>query len=169
MRPLVLAFFLAIAGSIGLGLNGIGSASAEGVRAAPALGPAVSAESIVETALGYVGTRYNAHGKTPATGFNAIGFVAFVYRMHGVHLPFKLAAAREFAAEVPLSDLRPGDILYFKDTMHEGLSHAGIAIGDGKFVHAEWFGYGVTVTALRGDERDGDYWGEHLLAATRPL
>jgi cell wall-associated NlpC family hydrolase len=168
MHKLVLALFLAIAGAIGLGLNGIGTASADGVRIAPALGSAVSGESIAETALGYVGTRYNATGKTPATGFNAIGFVSFVHRMHGVHLPFKLPAALAYAAEIPLTDIRPGDVLYFRDTIHAGLSHAGIYLGEGKFVHAEWFGYGVTVTALHGDERDGDYWGEHLLAANRP-
>jgi cell wall-associated NlpC family hydrolase len=168
MRNLVLALFLAVAGGIGLGLGGIGSASAEGVRSAPALSPAVSGESIVETAVSYVGTRYNAHGKTPATGFNAIGFVSFVYRMHGIHLPFKLPGALEFAAELPAGDLRPGDVLYFKDTIHAGLSHAGIFIGGGRFVHAEWFGYGVTITSLSGDERDGNYWGEHLLTANRP-
>jgi cell wall-associated NlpC family hydrolase len=119
--------------------------------------------------LSYVGTRYNASGKTPATGFNAIGFVAFVYRMHGIHLPFKLPAALAHAARVPLAGIRPGDVLYFKDTIQVGLSHAGIYLGDGKFVHAEWFGYGVTVTTLTGDERDGNYWGEHVLAANRPL
>lgn len=169
MHKLILALFLAIVGAVGLGLNGVGTASAEGARSAPALGSAVSGESIAETALGYVGTRYNAHGKTPTTGFNAIGFVAFVYRLHGVHLPFKLPAALDYAREIPVANLQPGDVLYFKDTVHAGLSHAGIYLGDGKFVHAEWFGYGVTVTALAGDERDGDYWGDHLLTANRPV
>jgi cell wall-associated NlpC family hydrolase len=144
-------------------------ASAEGARPAPSLGVGVSGESVAETAVGYVGTRYNAHGKTPATGFNAIGFVAFVYRMHGVHVPFKLPAALEYAPEVPLADLQPGDVLYFSDTIHAGLSHAGIYLGEDKFVHAEWFGYGVTITTLSGDERDGEYWGRHLIAANRPL
>jgi cell wall-associated NlpC family hydrolase len=47
------------------------------------------------------------------------------------------------------------------------MSHVAIYVGNGTFVHAEWYGYGVTVTAFTNDQRDGRYWDDHYLAANR--
>jgi cell wall-associated NlpC family hydrolase len=70
--------------------------------------------------------------------------------------------------QVPMDQLQPGDLLFFQNTNWPGLSHVGIYIGDGKFVHAEYYGVGVTVSSLSNDPRDANYWSVHYRTANRP-
>jgi cell wall-associated NlpC family hydrolase len=123
---------------------------------------------IVQTALHYVGYPYVRNGRIPDTGFDDLGFAVFVYRSQGIHFPHSYKKALAAAPHVTVTDLQPGDALFFKNTVKPGLSHVGIYLGDGTFVHAEWYNYGVTVSSLVNDPRDGDYWETHLEAANRP-
>ncbi len=128
----------------------------------------VSGASIVATAMKYLGYPYTATGNSPSTGFSCIGFVSFVYRSNGIALPGDLQNAMAYAAQVPFSDLQAGDILYFQNTVWAGLSHAAIYLGGGKFVHAEYYGYGVRVSSFNNDSKDGNYWIGKYLGANRP-
>ena len=123
---------------------------------------AVSGAAIVQTAMRYLGYPYTATGDSPSTGFSCIGFVSFVYRTNGIPLPGDLGGALGFAPQVAFSDLMPGDILYFQNTVWSGLSHAGIYIGNGRFVHAENEGTGVVVSNL-----SGGYYGPKYYTARR--
>lgn len=49
---------------------------------------------------------------------------------------------------VQYGDLRPGDLVFFQNTFTWGLSHVGIYIGDGKFIHAENEQTGVVISSL---------------------
>jgi len=129
---------------------------------------AVSGAQIVSTALKYLGYPYTATGNSPSTGFSCIGFVSFVYRSNGISLPGDLGGALAYAPSVPFGSLLPGDILYFQNTVWNGLSHAAIYLGGGRFVHAEWYGYGVRISSFNGDPKDGNYWTEKYLGANRP-
>ena len=129
---------------------------------------AVSGAAIVQTAMRYLGYPYTATGDSPSTGFSCIGFVSFVYRTNGIALPGDLGGALAFAPQVAFSDLMPGDILYFQNTVWSGLSHAGIYIGGGRFVHAEWYNRGVVVSSFNNDPVDGNYWIGKYLGANRP-
>ncbi|GAC1329057.1 MAG: hypothetical protein NVSMB22_21030 [Chloroflexota bacterium] len=131
-------------------------------------GNAVSGAAIVQTAMKYLGFPYTATGNSPSTGFSCIGFVSFVYRSNGIPLPGDLGSALAFAPQVPFSDLQPGDILYFQNTVWNGLSHAAIYIGGGRFVHAEWYNRGVVVSSFNKDPHDYDYWISKYLGANRP-
>ncbi len=135
--------------------------------AAPASN-AVSGAQIVSTALKYLGYPYTATGNSPSTGFSCIGLVSFVYRSNGIPLPGDLADAQAYAPSVPFSSLLPGDILYFQNTVWTGLSHAAIYLGGGRFVHAEWYGYGVRISSFNNDPKDYNYWTQHYLGANRP-
>ena len=64
---------------------------------------------------------------------------------------------------VPLTGLEPGDVLVIANTYRRGLSHTGIYIGEGQFVHAANERHGVTVSNLW----DG-YWGPRFAGASRP-
>ncbi len=128
----------------------------------------VSGASIVSTALKYLGYPYTATGNSPSTGFSCIGFVSFVYRSNGIPLPGDLQDALNYAPQVPFADLEPGDILYFQNTVWPGLSHAAIYIGGGRFVHAEYYGYGVRISSFNNDPRDYNYWIGKYLGANRP-
>ncbi len=128
----------------------------------------VTGAQIVRTALRYLGYPYTATGNSPATGFSCIGFVSFVYRSNGIPLPGDLADAMAFAPQVPFADLQPGDILFFQNTIWNGLSHTAIYLGGGRFVHAEYFGYGVRISSFNNDPKDGNYWIGKYLGANRP-
>jgi cell wall-associated NlpC family hydrolase/uncharacterized protein YgiM (DUF1202 family) len=129
---------------------------------------AVSGGAIISVALKYLGYPYTATGNSPSTGFSCIGFVSFVYRSNGIPLPGDLGNAMAYAQQVPFSNLLPGDILYFQNTVWTGLSHAAIYLGGGKFVHAEYYGKGVRVSSFYNDRDDGNYWIGHYLGANRP-
>lgn len=129
---------------------------------------AVSASAIVQYALKFLGYPYTATGNSPSTGFSCIGFVSYVYRSNGINLPGDLGGALAFAPRVAFSNLLPGDILYFQNTVWAGLSHAAIYIGGGRFVHAEWYNRGVVTSSFTNDPVDGNYWTAHYLGANRP-
>jgi uncharacterized protein YgiM (DUF1202 family) len=128
----------------------------------------VSGAAIVATALKYLGFPYTATGNSPSTGFSCIGLVSYVYRSNGIPLPGDLASALAYAPQVPFSDLQAGDILYFQNTIWAGLSHAAIYLGGGRFVHAEYYGYGVRISSFNNDSKDGNYWISKYLGANRP-
>ena len=128
----------------------------------------VSGAQIIATALKYLGYPYTATGNSPSTGFSCIGFVSYVYRQNGIPLPGDLQGALNFAPQVPFSQIEPGDILYFANTVWPGLSHAAIYLGNGRFVHAEYYGYGVRISSFNNDSKDGNYWTQHYMTANRP-
>jgi uncharacterized protein YgiM (DUF1202 family) len=135
---------------------------------APSRANAISGAQIVRTAFQYLHYPYTATGNSPSTGFSCIGFVSFVYRSLGIPLPGDLGSALAYAPQVPFSQLQPGDILYFQNTVWNGLSHAAIYIGGGRFIHAEWYNRGVVVSSFNNDAVDSNYWVTKYLGANRP-
>jgi len=49
---------------------------------------------------------------------------------------------------VAFGDLRPGDLVFFQNTFTWGLSHVGIYVGDGMFIHAQNEETGVVISSL---------------------
>ena len=90
--------------------------------------------AVVRRALGYLGTRYR-YGASGARGFDCSGFTSYIYRQHGISLPHNSAAQYRVGKPVSRSELRPGDLVFFR-TRGRRISHVGIYIGNGKFVHA---------------------------------
>jgi cell wall-associated NlpC family hydrolase len=132
--------------------------SASVVRAAPDPGGEVA-----DLAQQYVGSPYRWGGASPA-GFDCSGFVMWIYAQFGVAVPHNEAGELASGAPVGSEDLQPGDILVFANTYRRGPSHAGIYLGDGRFVHAADESHGVIVSNLW----DG-YWGPRLVGASRVM
>ena len=63
---------------------------------------------------------------------------------------------------VKKSKLKPGDLVFFKNTDGKGLTHVGICLGGGKFIHAENEKTGVVVTPL-----SSSYYTDHWAGARR--
>jgi cell wall-associated NlpC family hydrolase len=141
-------------------------ASARPVAAQPALGPQPTAgagNQVANLASQYVGSPYRWGGTSPS-GFDCTGFVLWVYSQFGVDLPHNEAGQLASGPRVDADDLQPGDVLVFANTYRAGLSHVGIYLGDGRFVHAVDESHGVAVSNLW----DG-YWGPRFVGASRDI
>jgi cell wall-associated NlpC family hydrolase len=94
-------------------------------------------DSLVALARAQVGTRYVLGGTSPTKGFDCSGLVRYVMGALRVDLPRTAAqqATRGLAVVRDTTRLRPGDLLTFGKGKR-GISHIGIYIGNGRYVHA---------------------------------
>jgi cell wall-associated NlpC family hydrolase len=124
-----------------------------------------TANDILFRAIGLVGTPYRYGGNTPVSGFDCSGLVDYVFReAAGIALPRTAEAISKIdAPRVDRDDLRSGDIVFFH---HRGrrISHVGIYVGNGRFVHAPNEGGTVRLDAL-----NSPYWRDHFSGAKRVL
>lgn len=135
----------------------------EHYRTATALSAA--ANDVLMRAIGLVGTPYRYGGNTPAGGFDCSGLVDFVFRdAAGLFLPRSTRELIDFdAPKVDRDDLQPGDLLFFNPSGGR-VSHIGIYVGEGRFVHAPSRG-----GTVRLDRLDTAYWSKHYISAKRLL
>jgi peptidoglycan DL-endopeptidase CwlO len=130
--------------------------SDDGDKRAPvvALLPTPGEEAVaVAVALRYLGVPYVWAGASPA-GFDCSGFVMYVYGKLGVPLPHSSWMLWEEGRAVSRAQLRPGDVLFFA-----GLSHVGIYVGHGRFVHAPHTGDVVRISSLSESGYGSSYDG----------
>ncbi len=119
-------------------------------------------QAIIDTAMQYIGVPYLWGGTTPA-GFDCSGFTQYVFRQHGISINRTTSTQYQNGYYVAKSDLQAGDLVFFQNTYREGISHVGIYLGDGRFVHAS-SSVGVTVTSM-----DNSYWASRYYGARRVL
>lgn len=113
--------------------------------------------SLIRTALACRGTAYH-RGGTGRGGFDCSGFTRFVYSKYGIALPHSSSAQAGRGTSVSRGELTAGDLVFFQ-TSHRGISHVGIYVGNGNFVHAESRGKGVTVDSLNSGYYSPRYRG----------
>jgi cell wall-associated NlpC family hydrolase len=123
-----------------------------------------AANAVLMRALGLVGTPYRYGGNTPESGFDCSGLVNYVFRdMLDLRLP---RTSRELAAiqgpRIAPDRLAPADLVFFGQGGE--VSHVGIYVGEGRFVHAPRTG-----GTVRLDRLDGPYWRDHYTGAKRVL
>ncbi|QIL45332.1 C40 family peptidase [Acidovorax sp. HDW3] len=144
-------------------LAGCSSAPPQRSSAAPTAAQLSSEQSsdIAIHALGLVGTPYRYGGNTPEGGFDCSGLIGYVYHSRaGVAPPRTVAQLSQFGAAVDADALRTGDLVVFGGARP---SHAGIYVGQGRFVHAPSSGGEV-----RLDRLNGPYWAQQVVAFRRP-
>ena len=123
---------------------------------------AVADESIVQRALSYLGIRYRFGGQSETRGFDCAGFVKTTFAKAGVEHPRTAAQQYKVGCEVKRDELQPGDLVFFARTYKRGISHVGIYIGDGLFVHAASTGRRVRV-----DQLDATYYASRFAGGRR--
>ena len=103
---------------------------------------------IVETAKLYLGVRYVAGGSSPSVGFDCSGFVYYVFQQ-SIGFTFQQKTRMYLdGVNVKREDLLPGDVVFFWTKVKNQVSHVGIYIGDGKFMHSPQPGKTVTISDL---------------------
>jgi cell wall-associated NlpC family hydrolase len=109
-------------------------------------------DSIVTVARSQIGTRYRFGGTTPKAGFDCSGFVRYVLSALQVMLPRTAAQQAKLGATVPkdTTRLRPGDLLTFGRGGR--VTHIGIYVGNGRYVHASPTAGRVIETSLARTE-----------------
>lgn len=131
------------------------------VRTSPPLN-AEQAHDIAIHALGLVGTPYRYGGNTPDSGFDCSGLIGYVYRNQvGTPPPRTVAQLNSWGYPIDGSELRAGDLVVFGTGRQP--NHAGIYVGEGRFVHAP-----STGGTVRLDELQSRHWSRQNAAFRRP-
>jgi cell wall-associated NlpC family hydrolase len=117
-------------------------------------------DTIRLSSLLFYGTPYRFGGSS-SHAFDCSGFVQKVFKANGIELPRDSRAQAKYGYKVSLSELKPGDLLFFK-TYKRDVSHVGIYIGDGKMVHAATRGGQVMVSSIHEP-----YYRQRFLFAKR--
>jgi cell wall-associated NlpC family hydrolase len=119
----------------------------------PASGGAATAVAAAES---QIGVPYVWGGESPGRGFDCSGLTQWAWRQAGVDLPRTAAAQYDAIPHIPLSDLQPGDLLFWG---FGGISHVGMYVGGGDIINAPDTGEVVRVQAI---------WNNGLVGAGRP-
>ncbi len=132
---------------------------------APSAASAGEANDILFRAIGLVGTPYRWGGNTPSGGFDCSGLVDYIYRTAaGIRLPRTSSdmATMDGRKVRQMTQLASGDLVFF--AIGGAISHVGVYVGKGRFVHAPNSG-----GTVRLDDIDGPYWGSHFAYGKRVL
>lgn len=117
-------------------------------------------DKIINEGKKYIGTKYRYGGTTPS-GFDCSGFIGYTFKKAvGKKLPRTAASMYKAGKIVNKKQLQKGDVVFFT-TYKKGASHAGIYVGNNKFMHAS-SSKGVTIDSL-----SNSYWKPKYLGAKR--
>ena len=112
---------------------------------------------VVGVAMQYLGVPYVWGGASPS-GFDCSGLVMYAYARVGVSLPHNAAMQYGYGSPVSRAMLAPGDLVFFN-----GLSHVGIYIGGGQFIHSPHTGDVVKISSLSDSWYSSTYYGARRL------
>jgi hypothetical protein len=141
-------------------------------RTAPVLGrlikvdeyhPLTDREKVLAVARSRLGMRYRYGGSGPDR-FDCSGFVRYVFGRVGIDMPRRSRDQFAVGQRITVEDLRPGDLVAFKIRSRRRVTHVGIYLGQGKFIHANSRGGSVRIDYL-----DSRYFRRRLAGCARVL
>lgn len=120
-----------------------------------------STSQVLDIALQQRGIAYRYGGSRPATGFDCSGLIQFSYGQIGKRIPRTTKAQYQSSQAIPLSQIRPGDLLFY-ETEGRRPGHVALYLGRGEMIHAPSSGKHVLISRL-----NNPYWRTRLVAAGR--
>ena len=125
---------------------------------------------VIRIAEGEIGTRYRLGGTGGAgDGFDCSGLIQYAFARYGIELPRRSVDQARRGREIGtrISELRAGDILTFSTSGGGRVTHVGLYMGDGRFIHSA--SRGVQVSRLSRDDPQGRYWVRRWVGSRRVL
>lgn len=119
-------------------------------------------KSVLVKAKSLLGKPYRYGGNHPSTGFDCSGFVQYSHAAAGIDLPRTTYQQLRATHPVSKQQLRPGDLVFFRISRKRYVSHVGIYLGNGKFIHSPSSGKHVSIAKL-----DNPYWKKAYSSAGR--
>lgn len=116
------------------------------------------ASEVIAYAKQFIGTPYVYGGSSPS-GFDCSGFTSYVYKKFGIYLNRTSGGQMSNGSKVDRSDLQAGDLVFFTSSSNsKTVSHVGIYVGDGNFIHAVKPGKSLTIDTLSSGYYSTYYW-----------
>ena len=116
------------------------------------------AQEVIDLAKSCLGIPYK-RGGTTTKGFDCSGFVYYVLKTLGYSSNRTAADQYKMGTYVSKKDLKPGDLVFFAGTYKSGISHVGIYLGDGQFIHSPHTGDVVKISDLNSSYYKSHYHG----------
>jgi cell wall-associated NlpC family hydrolase len=141
------------------GGSGAPGGDSEGVSGGGGGGGGSSGQAIANYAMQYLGYPYvwATHGPS---SFDCSGFTYWVVlNTLGIDIGTGLWTQVSAGSSVSRDNLQPGDLVFFQNTYTWGLSHVGIYIGNGQFIHAENESTGVVISNLSSPYYSSRWYG----------
>jgi hypothetical protein len=114
---------------------------------------------ILQTADSFLGVPYRWGGESAEEGFDCSGFTMTVYRLNGLELPRSSRSQWQTGRTVGKSDLKKGNLVFFRTSGNHKISHVGIYAGNGQFIHAPGKGKKVRISSLSSRYYKSHYAG----------
>ena len=102
-------------------------------------------QSVVDFAAQFLGTPYVYGGSTPS-GFDCSGFTSYVYKNTVRSIARTSSEQRNTTTNISMDELKPGDLVFFGSG--NTVSHVGIYVGNGEFIHSPHTGSSVKYDTL---------------------
>jgi len=109
-------------------------------------------QQIISTAKAQIGKPYRYGGTSPKTGFDCSGLINFSYKKAGLTVPRTTTQLYKTSSPVKKKHLKRGDLVFFRINRRT-ISHVGLYLGNGKFVHAPSSGKRVNIANM-----NDKYW-----------
>jgi len=103
---------------------------------------------IVGTARRFIGTPYRWGGTSPDEGFDCSGLTMVVYQLNGLKLPRSSRQQYRAGIAIGRDELLHGDLVFFATAGGRRISHVGIYVGKGRFIHAPGRGKRIRTSLL---------------------
>jgi hypothetical protein len=121
-------------------------------------------ESLVKSARDFIGVPYLWGGTSAGMGFDCSGLTMTVYQLNGLDLPRHSRTQYDAGDTIDRCDLQKGDLVFFATGGHGKVSHVGIYIGEGQFIHAPSRGKKICIDFL-----SNEYFANHYVGAKNYL
>jgi len=120
-------------------------------------------ENLLLNAKKHLGGKY-VWGGTEPKGFDCSGYTQYIYKKEGVDIPRTAYEQSKVGKEVSRYNLKKGDLLFFLTDKSRGIpvTHVGMYIGDGNFIHAASRRQGIIISSLEKSR-----YGSIFVKATR--